>query len=980
MYSLNAQTHQVSGFVKNEDGEALIGATIVLEGTSLGTITDEMGSFSLEVQKGSYRLICKHLGYESKEVEINHNNPISIILEQSTGELEEVVVIGFGEQIKRNLTSSLAKLDETAFKNVSVSNFQRAIQGRMPGVVMTNSSGGLNSEAIIRIRGTGSVNAGNQPLIVIDGLIMAARPGGTLGYSTNPFLGLNPNDIESIEVLKDAAAASIYGSRGANGVILISTKSGGFNQRPRVNLDFYAGFSEISKKRELLNGREYASLWNEAAKNVGETSSIYPNPETEPHTDWQNLLLRKGFVQESSASITGGTAMTNYYFGGSFRKENHYLHTIGLSRFSMRANIEQKIGDKVTAGISINPSRVVDNRTGNQWAGSAWAAASWYSPNLEALDENGNCHRDPLTTSNGAEGGFAGNPCTVLEDQWIEAARTSALLNAHLSWTPLPGLRFRTEWGSEFSHENQHLKFGSATWFGSPEGWALEYHQQVLNYNWASLATWTQSFKKGHHFDATLGFHLSKEKHDRISVDGSGFANDRLRYLGAASLIEYVGTEQSEAAFLGFLTRLNYNVQNKYLLSLSARYDGSSRFGAENRYGFFPALSAGWIFSEEDFFSSQHIDFLKLRASIGLTGNANITDFAAKGLVDFSPEYSGQPGFVIQSIQNELLGWEKNLQWNGGLEFSLWDHRITGTAEYYLRHTKDLLLEKPVPATNGISILTSNVGEISNQGFEFELSVDVLRGNFGWRMELNGASLKNKVLRLVDKDGDGMEDDILLYSRMLLRPGEAIGSFFLVEYAGVDPDNGDALFYDLNGNRVANGVSASNRKIVGKSIPSFTGGFSHNFTYKNFDLSAFFHFKLGHKIYMRDRNLEENMTWGGNQHRSQLNYWTPDNQNTDVPQPRLFQLNGSQQSTRYLEDGSFLRLQHLTLGYTFQNLGSQDATFRLFAAVQNLVTFTGFRGLDPDNEFRSVEGAAIGTIHYNQPAARTYSLGFNLEF
>jgi TonB-linked SusC/RagA family outer membrane protein len=554
------------------------------------------------------------------------------------------------------------------------------------------------------------------------------------------------------------------------------------------------------------------------------------------------------------------------------------------------------------------------------------------------------------------------------------------LLNANLGWTPTPSLHFTTAWGTEFSQEKQHLKFGSSTWFGQPGGWAWTYRQEALNYNWTTLANWNKSFGNGHDLKTTAGLHLTKETHDYLTADGSGFADERLRYVGSAAVIEYVATFRSEAAFLGYLARLNYAFQNKYLLTLSARYDGSSRFGTNNRYGFFPAASAGWVVSEEKFFSLPAVDFLKIRASVGLAGNASIDDFAARSIVDFNSNYAGQPGFVIQSIENDALGWEKNLQWDAGLEFSLWKGRVSGSIEYFIKETNDLLFNLPVPATNGVSFLTSNVGKVRNQGLEFDLFIDVLKGKFKWNLHLNGATLKNEVLRLADQDGDRVDDDIIQYGRMLFRPGEPIGSFFLVEYAGVDPNTGDALFLDLEGNTVVNSAPGANRKISGTSIPSFTGGFGSNFQFENFDLSAFFHFKTGHKIYMEDGNMEQNGTWGDNQERSQLNHWTPTNSDTDVPQPRLFQVNGTQQSTRYLSPGDFLRLQHLRLGYTVPNVGGKPTRLYLFAAAQNLLTFTKFRGLDPDSEFRPTESAALGMVRYNLPASRTYTFGFNIEF
>lgn len=982
MCAAAAQQQHITGTVTAATGEPLPGTTILVKDTQTGTVADSDGTYTLAVPSGAKTLVFKFLGYETLELPIDGKPVIDVTMTESANRLNEVVVAGFGNFRKRQITSAISSVDTKVFNNVSTSNFQRALQGRMPGVVITNSSGGLNAEAIIRIRGTGSISAGNQPLFVVDGLILTAKPGDVLGYTTNPLIALNPNDIASVEVLKDAAAAAIYGSRGSNGVILITTKSGNFNSEPKVELGWYAGFSEISKKRDLLTGPEYAALWNVAATNASETDPavFYENPAAEPSTDWQGLLLRRGFVQEANASVSGGTADTRYYIGSSVRDEDSYLRTIGLKRYSVRANFEQKIGKKWKAGLSVNPSRVEDNRTGNQWGGAAWGATSWYHPNVEALDENGECRRDALVTSNGQTGNSTGNPCSVLEDQWIEATRSQVLLNAGLGWSPVPGLEFTTEWGTEYNQETQHLKFASTLWSGQPAGWAWTYRQEAFSYNWTTLANWRHSFGQGHELAATAGLQLTRENHDYLTVDGSGFDDDRLRFVGSAATIEYVNTQRSEAAFAGYLARLNYSFKNKYLLTLAGRYDGSSRFGTNNRWGFFPALSAGWIISEESFFRLPAVDFLKIRTAIGLTGNAGIGDFAARGLVYTGANYSGQPGFAIESVENNLLGWEKNRQWDAGLEFSLWNGRVNGSVEYFIKTTKDLLLEKPVPATNGTSTLTSNTGEVRNRGLEFDLFFGILKGKFKWSLRLNGATLKNEVLHLADQDGDGTEDDIIQYGRMLFRPGESIGTFFMVEYAGVDPANGDALFYDTGGNKVPNDASDAYRKIAGNSIPAFTGGFAHTFEFMNFDLSTFFQFKTGYRIYMQDKNMEHNGTWGNNQHRSQLDYWASSNTDTNVPQPRLYQTNGLQHSTRYLDEGGFLRLQHLELGYTLPLQSKGASRLRIFAAAQNLLTLTKFRGLDPDSEFLSPEGAALGMVNYNLPAARTFTFGCNASF
>lgn len=972
-----AQDVLLYGSVTDPEGQPIPGVTIRVQELNRGTATDKEGNFELMLNELPTTVLLSCIGFENQQIMVDSSAFYHIVLKESANRLNEVVVIGFGSSKKSTINNSISSIDAAAFSNVSVPNFQRVLQGRMPGVVVTNSSGGLNAEAIIRIRGTGSISARNQPLIVIDGLILTARPGDGFGYSTNPLIGIDPNDIASVEVLKDAAAAAIYGSRGSNGVILITTKKGRFNAAPRVELGYYAGVNTISKKRDLLTGPEYARLWNTAAQNVGE-SVLYSNPSAEPTTNWQDLLLRRGFVHQMNASVSGGSDDLSYYIGGSAREEDFYLRTIGLKRYSFRANLEHKIGSKWKAKFSVSPSRVVDQRTGNQWAGSPWGAAGWFQPNLTGTNEDGSCIEDDLYSSLGWVSYT--NPCKELENRWTEATRTQVLVHTGLEWSPFNTLQISTTFGTEFNHEQQNLKYGKKTFFGGASGWAWAYRQEAFSYNWNTLINWSPQLTDEHALTITAGTQLTKEHHDYLTVDGSGFNFDNLKFIGAAALIEYVNTDLSGAAFAGYLARVRYSYRNKYQLSLAGRYDGSSRFGRENRWGFFPSISAGWVISEEDFFSKNIVDFLKIKASYGLTGNAAIANFTSRGLANANVNYLGQPGYIFSSLENGNLSWEKNLQWDAGITFSLWNGKFFGSASYFVKTTSDLLLDKPVPASNGFSTITSNVGKVRNQGIEFDLSLALHNGPIKWNMGLNGATLKNEVLKLVDQNGDGIDDDIIESVVMLHRPGQAIGSYFLAEYAGVDPDNGDALFFDEEGNKVPNYVADSNRKIAGKSQPSFTGGMSHFISFRNFDLRADFVFKTGFQIYMWDQNLEQNGTWGSNQNRNQLNYWSEENRHTDVPQPRLYQTNGTQRSTRYLSDGDYIRLQHLELGYNIPSEKLSMSKLRIFFASQNLWTLTKFRGLDPDSEFLSPEAAATGMVHFNLPAVTSFTFGINIHW
>ncbi len=972
---LSAQT-RVSGTVRTAENHALPGVSVRLQHGSAGTITDLQGFFQLPVHSLHDTLVFTMLGYQPQTCALAGREVVEVVLAETVRSLHEVVVVGFGSQEKRLLTGAVASVGAEVFDNVSVPAFQRALQGQLPGVAIMNASGGLNAEAIVHVRGMGSISAGNQPLFVVDGLILSGLAGvESLGFLTNPFLSLNPADIASVDVLKDAAATAVYGARGANGVILITTKTGRYEQPTRVSLNYYAGISTISKRRELLSGQEYARMWNQAARNVGLDSLAYA-VSTQPNTDWQDRILQRGFVQEFNAGISGGGANNTYYIGAAFRDEAGYLITTGLKRYSLRLNTEQRLGKQLRAGIALSPSRVVDRRTGNQWAGSPFGWAAWYFPNVEALDANGNFRRDAITTSNGF-GGFAGTPETVVKNRSIKTTTNQLLGNLYLDWTIAPGIVARSEMGVETGQVQEF-----ARWYALEGSNGSGWQQQLFNYNWTNLLRWRKSWQQGHRLELTTGAQLSRETLEASYFSYSGFADDQLPYVGAAAQIDYKESWVNDATFAGFFARANYALHHRYLLALSARYDGSSRFGRNRRFGLFPAFSAGWILSEEPFFRVKAFDFLKIRTSIGLSGNAAINDFLARSRVSFDPAYAGLHGFRIDALENDQLGWEKNLQWNTGLDISCWQGRLQGSLDYYIRNTNDLLLETPVPGTNGVSTLIQNAGAVHNQGFEFTLELAVIRrGAFQWDFRLNGATLKNRIRRLADNDRDGRDDDFVLNQRMLYRTGESIGSFFLVGYAGVDPANGDALFYDLAGNTQTT-APASNRIIAGKSLPGFTGGFSQAFRFRQFDLSAFFHFKTGYQLYLEENALynETNMSGTFNQLQTQLNAWTPENPITKVPQARLFQINGSQPSTRYLSNAGFLRLNHLELGYRFWKKQPAKPGLRLYAAVQNLLTITGFAGLDPDGEFFPSYGSAIGAQRYNLPAARTFTLGLNAKF
>ncbi len=985
--SLVAQ-RTIQGTITDDAGEPLIGATVLVKGTSSGTVTDIDGQYSLNVPVGANSLVYSYTGYVTQEVAIGASNVMDVTMEPDVAQLDEVIVTGFGTQSRRLSTSSVASVDNKAFENVSVQSFDNALAGRLPGVSVQSNSGTLGSQSQIRVRGVGSIGASNQPIFVVDGLIINDNVDGFNlgGPGTNPLININPDDIASIDVLKDAAATSIYGARGANGVIVITTKAGSYNQKPQVNLGYYTGFSDPTNQYDLLNGQQYAELWNRAADAVG-SDLKYPDPASEPSTDWLEEVSRTGTVNNVTAGVSGGTQTAKYFFGGTFRDENGWIESTNLKRYSFRANIEQQLSDKWLAGINLNPSRTVNLRQNeDNNVASPQTYAALFFPNVAARDEDGNVLGGIQPTSIGLTQ-FAGTPLGNIVGQDINLTTNQILGRLYTEFRPMNKLKLRTEFSGQLQEVVDNVKQSSQTTDGFGAGGTGDAaNSNALAWNWNSFATYTDAIGR-HNFDATLGFSLQREEQSSFSVFGNNFADDRLITLDNAAEITGGGGNRTEANFVGYLGRINYNFDNKYLLTLSGRYDGSSRFGENNRYGFFPGVSAGWVISEEPFMqNSSFFDFLKVRGSWGLSGNAEIGNFAARGLVGFGRDYNFIPGFRNNQLQNSDLEWEKAETVDFGVDFGFLDNRVRGSVVYYIKDTRDLILNAPLPATIGIDNagLQQNIGEMRNQGFEFNVDLDIVRSSapkgFNFTLGFNGATLNNEVLRLVDNDGDGEDDDIV-NGRNLIRTGETVGSWYTMEYAGVDPANGDALFRDSEGN-VSNAYPAgTERQIFGNPLPDFSGGITTTFTFAGFDLNAFFNFATGHQLYLSEgRFYGINMGSVWNQSVDQLNAWTPENTDTDIPEARLLTTNGSQHSTRYLDDADFIRLKNVQLGYTFPAFGKNNTSVRVFAAGQNLLTWTDFAGLDPEANGDNQDSVYSGDLFFSRPQSRTITFGVNLDF
>ena len=982
------QSQSVSGTVTDSDGEPLIGASVLVKGTTTGTVTDIDGKFDISIPANAEMLSISYTGFKTTDVPLTGQTSYQITLEESSAQLEQVVVTGYGSQTRRRLTTSIASVGTEAFENVPITNFENALQGRLPGVTINSNSGTLGSQTSVRVRGIGSINSDNQPLYVVDGVIMEANIEGFQlgGPGTNPLVNINPADIESIDVLKDAASAAIYGSRGSNGVVIITTKSGSFNQKARVAVNHYTGFTEPTEQYDLLSGPEYAEFWNQAFLAGGgdpESADLYADPASEPDADWLGQVTRTGTINETSANVSGGTNTLSYFIGGTYRDENGWVESTNLKRYSLRLNLEQKIGDKWRVGLNLNPTRTVNNRQNednNVASPQTYAALAF--PNLDPFDENGNTRGGILRTSTG-RAQFAGSPLINIEGQNVSLTTNQLIAKTFVSFQPIEGLTLKTEFGSQFLSLTDFTKASSVTTdgFGSG-GTASAQYQEVLNYTWESTASYLLDFGNST-LDLLAGISLQNNRQRTLNVNGNTFADDRLLTLNSAAEITGGGGFNTQYRFVGYLVRAGYSLNDKLFINASARLDGSSRFGSDNLYGLFPAISAGYDFSDD--IGGTLFNQLKLRASYGLTGNAGIGNFDSRGLVSFGNDYAGVPGFLLSQLPNDELTWETAATFDVAVDFSLANGRINGSVGYFNKTSSDLLLDVPQPNTIGVGTtttqasLTLNAGEIENTGIEFSLDLTLIdKPDFIWRWNFNGATLNNEVKELVDNNGDGEADDIL-DGRSIVRVGEAIGSFFLIEYAGVDPENGDALFVNEEGATSNIYPGGDARFIAGNPIPDFSGGFGSDIKFKNLDFSFFFQAALGHQLYLNEgRFVRNNLAATWNQTRDQLNAWRPDNRDTDIPEARRRQ-NGGQHSTRYLSDADFLRLRTVQLGYTFNNINKSGGSVRVYVSGANLLTFTDFAGLDPEASGQDVNGFRQGDIFFSRPQSRAVTFGVNFN-
>lgn len=962
----------ITGTVTDEAGEPLIGASIFAEGTTSGTVTDIDGKFQLSLPEDATKIIISYTGYASQNIELGASNVLDVVMAESAIGLEDIVVIGYGEQSERFNVQSIAKISNDALVNVPAVSPQELLQGQAAGVQLTNTSGVLGAATAIRIRGVASLNAGGQPLIVVDGVpLNDGDYSNNLGATPlNPLQDINPNDIESMSVLKDAAAAAIYGSRGANGVILITTKKGQAGTN-RVNFNYYTGWSEPTDVFDMMDADQNRQYRADA---LGADPASLPAGDF----DWQDAVLQTGRINNYDASISGGTDKTQYYLGGVYFDQSNYVIGNELERISGRLNFKHTVSDKFRFGANISVSRVLNDRISSDNSTfapltSAYLQQPWVKP----FDDDGQF----------VNTGFIANVLAIEERSIRDLISRRTTGNVYAMYDILPGLTFRTDFGVDEVQTEATTRDPEIV---SPGGYGF----REINRDNKWLTTNTLSFEKEigtsyFNVDAIVAYETALL--EETAVEGSDFAADNLRNVASAATQTTTFASRTQWGLFSQILRANYRLQDKYVFEGLVRRDGSSRFGADNQYGVFWAVSGGWIMSEEEFMQGiGFLDYLKLSASYGVSGNDRIGNFASLGLFQsgVDSDYNGMPGLRPTQAENPDLKWEETAQLDIGISAQMFNSRVGLDVNFYDKNTTDLLLDFQLPDVLGISNITRNAGEMRNTGVDLNLrTTNIQTEDFEWTTSLNVGWLENEIIALPEAAED-LQGRQFIQGTASQRAivGHSANTFYLVRYNGID-ENGNIEWLDVDGNPTNSYDPNNDRVIVGSAIPDFTGGITNSFRYKDLDFSFFFNFVYGNEVMLDELRFTENTNAPFNMSTRLLDFWTPQNTDGVVPSPEssTFRLYG-QRSTNQLMDGSFLRLRNVTLGYTLRGDALNTKAFgtiRAYVMGQNLLTFTAsdFRGQDPEvNDGGAGDNLNQGESFFTPPQARIITIGVNASF
>lgn len=1020
----------VSGTVTDESGSGLPGVSVVLKGTQRGTTTNAEGRFQIEVPTNNTVLVFSFVGYKTQEVTVGNQSVLNVSLKPENQSLNEVVVVGYGTQERKNLTGSISSIKSETISEVPVATIEQALQGNAAGVMVSQSGGAPGAAVSVRVRGIGSINGAVEPLYVVDGVPIENVPFGGGGdyaspdVSNSPLATINPGDIESIQILKDASATAIYGARGANGVVLITTKRGKAG-RTKVTYSAYAGFQEPTKTFEVLNAREYMELQNEFATNAG-TDLRYPNIDSVLNvvgngTNWQNELYRKGIMHNHQLSLNGGSDKTKFAISGNYFRQDGIIPNNGFERVSFRANIDHIISEKFATGFSLTLSNINNNNLPGGASGqNPFRSVLSFSPLAPVTNPEG-VFEDFL---DGSTGVFVTNPVGLVNDVTNKTTTFRPIGNLYVDYNILSNLKFKTSFGFDYRTQRNKVYIPRTVQRGRDLGGrAINGYDDRTNLVLENTLTYNKLFGKDHRLEALVGQMTQTASRVGRTFAAQNFPNDVLgsNVLENGSVQELPSSVMVDWALISYLGRVNYGFRDKYLLTLTMRADGSSRFGVNKRFGYFPSAAVAWRLSEEGFMKEiRAISDAKLRVSYGINGNQDgigaYDRFARLASRDYAyPIGAGNSivqGFAPVSISNTNLGWEETEQLNVGFNFGLFSNRITLEADYFVKNTSKLLFAVPLPESAYVgSDVIRNIGQLQNKGFELLINtVNVNKGDFSWESNFNISFLDNKIVSLP------RENDIPYFSLLgtsnigLLRQGASFPSFYgwvadgifasqeevsnhtftdangAVRLIQPNAQPGDVRYRDLSGptGEPDGRITGEDRTIIGSALPDFFGGLRNQFNYKGLNLSFFLNFSYGNEIVNYNRWTMANVTPGGNQLKEVLNRWTPTNTNTTVPAARRQRSAEYPFDTRFVEDGSFIRMRDITLSYSLpktitDKLGGSTA--KVYVRANNVFTLTNYKGVDPEvNSFDPSSSNLAGIEISVYPMVKTYTAGFTIQF
>lgn len=1017
--NLYSQTQlKIRGRILNSDNLPVAGATVQERGTQNQVVANDNGDFSIEVANADATLQISSIGFQSNRIKLNGLTSITVRLESHSGQLNEVVVVGYGSVKKSDITGSISSIKAADLKELPTQRVDQALQGRAAGVFVQNTDAAPGGNTRIRVRGMNSITGGNNALIVIDG-----QQGGNINL-------LNPNDIESMEVLKDASATAIYGAKGANGVILITTKAGKAG-KPLVTYSYNYGVQKLNGKLDLMSATEFANNVNayNALDNTGTSppTPIFSEAEIKSFAnrdgvDWQEVIYQVAPMQNHALSVSGGTDQVKYFFSGGYLNQKGIAVNSEYNRFNIRGNLKADINKWVGAGINVAFVRAVGNTPPFGDKGSAVTdlnaqpivQAPLWDPTIPIYDTAGRYSRHPNRYGNP----FSENPLAALLETNTKNIGTDNIVNAYVEFKPLPALSLRVMGSGAFYGVNNKRFYNEKTFNGrvidgaGGEGYLETNHTvQLQNTN---ILTYDKELGK-HHLTFTAVAEQQKETYESSNTKAQGFTvmQTALDDIGSARTV-VVNSGAYTRSLNSYLGRVNYSFDGKYLITASYRADGSSVFGKNNKWGYFPSAALAWRASEENFIKNLNVfSELKLRVSWGIVGNQAISPYQSLAAISSGYNYpwNGSDqidyGFQITQAINPNLKWESTTQKNIGIDLGFFGNRLLATADYYIKKTEDLLLYRTLPASAGIASIIDNVGSTENKGLELSISGDPLVGTLKWNTGLNVSWYRNKVIDLGTTSKLAFQSASGNYgvSRLMyLIPGESFGQMYGYSTDGIwkESEREEALKYgqlpgmvhytDVNKDGT---IDLLDETLIGSALPDFIYGWSNRFTYKDFDLTFLIQGVKGNDIFNMTNIVLQSP--GSGTSRKLLDRWTPQNQNSDVPAyidaqtirdaNLVNKINidptFSNPLKRWVEDGSYTRLKNITLGYSLSRkiIGKTGInSIRVFASATNLFTITNYSGYDPEVSSYNENDASIGVDMGNYPSAKTFTFGIDINF